>query len=209
MGVKIGGQFHRILVIPSHYGSFPDGRKIRAFYGVSRSRTQEIRGHIGRIWDTVFLPVVGSGWLEWALPHQIFPPAFPDGEARSGGYPAGSHEVIIPKKEVIIQAKNDILRRRNEAIISSVWTADLFPDGLPDVRNEKKGCFGGPHQNSRARIPCPEVGDSVGRKFSSGRDPAVMNALKGLVPAFDKYLSIKLNLSLTNTKNNYLILLFS
>ncbi len=52
-------------------------------------------------------------------------------------------EVIIPEKEVIIRVKNEISRRRTEVIISSIWTADLFPDGPRDVANEKKACFGG------------------------------------------------------------------
>jgi hypothetical protein len=42
-------------------------------------------------------------------------------------------------------------RRRDEVIISIVWTADLLPHGLLDAGNEKKGGFGVRLQGSLIR----------------------------------------------------------
>ena len=59
-----------------------------------------------------------------------------------GGCPARLREVIIPKKEVIIRAKNEISRRITEVIISSIWTADLFPDGPLDAEMKRRPVLG-------------------------------------------------------------------
>ena len=146
------GAYARYFSKMAPYNRLPDGPPnpgiLRGFPGGEMGNPGPYRAYLGYGFSTsCVIRMMGGGRIPSGFPTRIL-----RRRSGAGGLLTYHHEAIIPKKEGIIQGIMMFSRRRDEVIISIVWTADLLPHGLLDAGNEKNGGFGVRFQGSLIRV---------------------------------------------------------